>query len=205
MAAAPRRLAASAAGEGLRTTGDSYLHKILNARVYDICENDMPLQPAPVLSAQSGNEILFKREDLQPVFSFKIRGAYNKIASLTQEQLAKGIVACSAGNHAQGVALSAQKVGVDNIIVMPVDTPSIKVDSVRNKFGGTVKLHGTTYDEAQAEAKRLVEVEGRTLIHPFDDPLVIAGQGTIGMEILRQCSVSHPPHYSAHLYPSYGM
>ena len=153
----------------------------------------MPLQPAPVLSAQSGNEILFKREDLQPVFSFKIRGAYNKIASLTQEQLAKGIVACSAGNHAQGVALSAQKVGVDNIIVMPVDTPSIKVDSVRNKFGGTVKLHGANYDEAQAEAKRLVEVEGRTLIHPFDDPLVIAGQGTIGMEILRQCSV-RPPH-----------
>jgi threonine dehydratase len=180
----PRRHASS--GMHIRRSSDGYLHKILNARVYDVSE-ETPLQHAPVLSSKYRNTIYFKREDLQPVFSFKIRGAYNKIASLTPEQLSKGIVACSAGNHAQGVALSATKVGVDNIIVMPTGTPAIKVDSVR-KWGGTVLLHGANYDEAQTEALRLVEVEERTLIHPFDDPLVIAGQGTIGMEILRQMS-----------------
>lgn len=186
--AAHRGLAARHASTGMhiRRSSDGYLNKILNARVYDV-SNETPLQEAGVLSSKYRNKIYFKREDLQPVFSFKIRGAYNKIASLTPEQLSKGIVACSAGNHAQGVALSATKIGVDNIIVMPFDTPSIKVDAVR-KWGGTVLLHGTNYDEAQSEAMRLVEVEGRTLIHPFDDPLVIAGQGTIGMEILRQMS-----------------
>jgi len=131
------------------------------------------------------NSVYLKREDLQPVFSFKIRGAYNKIAQLSREQLKAGIVACSAGNHAQGVAMSANMLGVDAIIVMPEGTPSIKVDAVR-KLKGNVKLHGTSYDEAAAEAHRLVEQEGRTLIHPFDDPLVIAGQGTIAMEVLKQ-------------------
>ena len=164
---------------------DSYLNKILNSRVYDVAK-ETELQYAPVLS-QSGNEVYFKREDQQPVFSFKIRGAYNKIASLTEEELKNGIIACSAGNHAQGVALSAAKLQVDNVIIMPKGTPNIKVDAVK-KFGGNVVLHGDNYDEAEAEAMRLVEAEGRTLIHPFDDPDVIAGQGTVGMEILRQCS-----------------
>lgn len=157
---------------------------ILNARVYDVSV-ETPLQHAPYISAAIGNRVLIKREDVQPVFSFKIRGAYNKIASLSQEQLRSGIVACSAGNHAQGVAFSARRLGVDAVIVMPTATPSIKVDAVR-KLGGNVKLVGATYDEAQVEAMRYVEEEGRTLIHPFDDPHVIAGQGTIGMEVLKQ-------------------
>ena len=166
---------------------NNYLGKILNARVYEIAM-ETPLQPAPILSGRLGNNILIKREDLQPVFSFKIRGAYNKIAKLPREKLDRGIVACSAGNHAQGVALSASHLGVDAVIVMPIATPRIKVDAVR-KFGGdtaSVVLHGENYDEAQAEAMRLVESEGRTLIHPFDDPEVIAGQGTIAVEILKQ-------------------
>jgi len=129
--------------------------------------------------------VMIKREDLQPVFSFKIRGAYNKVAQLSREQMQAGIVACSAGNHAQGVAYSAIKLGIDAVIVMPLNTPSIKVDAVR-KLGGKVVMHGSTYDDAQAEAMRLVAEEGRTLIHPFDDPEVIAGQGTIGAEILKQ-------------------
>ena len=179
-------------GNNLRGLGhNNYLGKILNARVYEVA-NETPLQPAPRLSAHLQNTVLIKREDLQPVFSFKIRGAYNKIAHLSREQLKAGVVACSAGNHAQGVALSASHVGTDAVIVMPSGTPSIKVDAVR-KFGGTVRLHGTSYDEAQAEAMRLVEVEGRTLIHPFDDPLVIAGQGTIGAEILKQ-TTGQPLH-----------
>ena len=175
----------SAWGSNLRGLGhNNYLGKILNARVYDITA-ETPLTPAPLLSSRLANSVLIKREDLHPVFSFKIRGAYNKIAQLSREQLAAGVVACSAGNHAQGVALSATHLGTDAVIVMPTGTPSIKVEAVR-KFRGTVKLHGASYDEAQAEAMRLVETEGRTLIHPFDDPDVIAGQGTIGAEILRQ-------------------
>ena len=177
--------AAASWGNNQRGLGhNNYLGKILNARVYDVA-NETPLQPAPLLSAQLGNNVLLKREDLQPVFSFKIRGAYNKIAQLSREQLAAGVVACSAGNHAQGVAMSAMHLGIDAVIVMPKGTPSIKVEGVK-KFKGNVVLHGDNYDEAQAEAMRLVEVEGRTLIHPFDDPLVIAGQGTIGAEILKQ-------------------
>ena len=172
-------------GGNLRGLGhNNYLGKILNARVYEVAV-ETPLQPAPTLSAKLGNTVLLKREDLQPVFSFKIRGAHNKIASLSREQVARGIVACSAGNHAQGVSLSASTLGIDAVIVMPTATPAIKVDGVR-KFGGTVVLHGNNYDEAQAEAMRRVESEGRTLIHPFDDPLVIAGQGTIGLEVLKQ-------------------
>ena len=172
-------------GSHLRGLGhNNYLGKILNARVYETAR-ETPLQHAPSLSSQLSNRILLKREDMQPVFSFKIRGAYNKIAQLSPEQLRAGVVACSAGNHAQGVALSATALNTDAVIVMPSGTPSIKVEAVR-KLDGNVKLHGNTYDEAQAEAMRLVETEGRTLIHPFDDPLVIAGQGTIGMEILKQ-------------------
>ena len=162
----------------------NYLQSILQARVYEVCA-ETPLQPAPTLSTRLGCEVLLKREDMQQVFSFKIRGAYNKIASLPAEAQESGIVACSAGNHAQGVALSAIKLGIDAKIIMPQATPAIKVDAVV-KLGGQVVLHGKTYDEAAAEAKRLVEEEGRTMVHPFDDPLVIAGQGTIGMEILKQ-------------------
>ena len=139
------------------------------------------------------NTIYLKREDTQPVFSFKIRGAYNKMAHLSQEQLRHGVVACSAGNHAQGVALSARMLGCHATIVMPLATPSIKVNSVRIHGGDAVeiRLFGNTYDEAAAEAKRLVDEENMTMIHPFNDPYVIAGQGTIGMEILKDC-VSKP-------------
>jgi threonine dehydratase len=160
------------------------LQEVLSARVYDVCK-ETELQDAPILSTRIENEVLLKREDTQPVFSFKLRGAYNKIASLPKSALENGIVACSAGNHAQGVAYSAVKLGIDAKIIMPTPTPAIKVDAVR-KLGGNVVLHGSTFDEAQDESNRLVEVEGRTLVHPFDDPLVIAGQGTIGMEILKQ-------------------
>jgi len=138
----------------------------------------------------TGNKVYLKREDLQPVFSFKLRGAYNRIALLTDEESVNGIVCCSAGNHAQGVAFAAAVFGISAKIVMPVPTPRIKVDGVR-EFGGEfahVLLHGDTYDEAAAEAHRLVREEGRTLIHPFDDPATIAGQGTIGLEIVKQMS-----------------
>ena len=139
------------------------------------------------------NKVLLKREDTQPVFSFKIRGAYNKMAHLSREELDRGVVACSAGNHAQGVALSAKELGCHAVIVMPLATPSIKINSVRQHGGPTVevRLFGNTYDEAASEAMRLQKEEGMSMIHPFDDPYVIAGQGTIGMEILRQC-VSSP-------------
>jgi threonine dehydratase len=139
------------------------------------------------------NTVLLKREDTQPVFSFKIRGAYNKMAHLSSEELNNGVVACSAGNHAQGVALSARMLGCRAVIVMPLATPAIKVNSVRVHGGPTVevRLFGNNYDEAAAEAKRLENEEGMTMIHPFDDPYVIAGQGTIGLEILKAC-VSRP-------------
>jgi len=176
-------------GGNLRGLGhNNYLGKILNARVYEVAR-ETPLQLATALSAITGNQVFIKREDMQPVFSFKIRGAYNKIAQLSREQLRNGIVACSAGNHAQGVAFSGVKLGVDAVIVMPLTTPAIKVDAVR-KLGGQVVMHGMSYDEAQEEALRRVVEEGRTLIHPFDDPLVIAGQGTIGMEVLKQTTGS---------------
>jgi len=162
---------------------NEYLQRILTARVYDVAL-DTPLQPAHTMSSRTNHEILFKREDLQPVFSFKIRGAYNCLANLSETQQKAGVVACSAGNHAQGVALSAARLGLDATIIMPTGTPSIKVDAVRD-HGGNVVLHGNTFDDAQDEALRLVQTEGRTLIHPFDDPYVIAGQGTIAMEILK--------------------
>ena len=162
----------------------NYLERVENARVYDVAV-ESPLELARNLSARLDNHVWLKREDLQPVFSFKLRGAYNKISSLNEEQLASGVICSSAGNHAQGVALAAQRRGVRAVIVMPVTTPSIKVDAV-TALGGEVVLHGDTYDDAYAHAMRLASAEGLEFIHPFDDPDVIAGQGTIGAEILRQ-------------------
>jgi len=161
-----------------------YLEKILNAQVYDVAV-ETPLDHAPNLSARIGNTILFKREDMQPVFSFKLRGAYNKIVKLSPEKLKRGVICASAGNHAQGVALSAAKVGCRAVIVMPTTTPDIKIQAVRNR-GGEVVLAGESYDEAYAHALELEKTEKLTFVHPFDDPEVIAGQGTIAMEILRQ-------------------
>ncbi|WP_018412054.1 threonine ammonia-lyase, biosynthetic [Methyloversatilis thermotolerans] len=161
-----------------------YLEKILNAQVYDVAL-ETPLDAAPNLSRRIGNTILFKREDMQPVFSFKLRGAYNKIAQLSTEARARGVICASAGNHAQGVALSAAKLGCRAVIVMPTTTPRIKVDAVASR-GGEVVLAGESYDEAHAHARKLEAEQGLTFVHPFDDPDVIAGQGTIGVEILRQ-------------------
>lgn len=161
-----------------------YLVQILNARVYDVAQ-ETPLDYAPNLSARLDNQIFLKREDMQSVFSFKLRGAYNKMAQLPPALLAKGVVAASAGNHAQGVALAAQKLGSKAIIVMPITTPLVKVNAVKAR-GGEVILHGDTYDDACAFARQIEANQGLTFIHPFDDPYVIAGQGTIGMEILRQ-------------------
>lgn len=161
-----------------------YLRKILSARVYDVAI-ESPLELAPAISRRTGNHILLKREDKQPVFSFKLRGAYNKMAHLKPEQLARGVICASAGNHAQGVALGAQKLGTTAIIVMPVTTPRIKVSAVAVR-GAKVILHGDSYHEAALHAKALAKKRGLTFVHPYDDPLVIAGQGTIGMEILRQ-------------------
>jgi threonine dehydratase len=164
----------------------TYLQRILRARVYDVAI-ESPLDPAPNLSARLHNRVLLKREDLQPVFSFKLRGAYNKMVGLTAAELERGVIAASAGNHAQGVALAAQKLGCRAVIVMPVTTPEMKVRAVAAR-GADVVLHGDNYDTACAEATRLAHERGLSLIHPFDDPDVIAGQGTIGLEILRQCS-----------------
>ncbi len=161
-----------------------YLRMILNARVYDVAV-ETPLDDAPALSRRLGNDVLLKREDMQEVFSFKIRGAYNKMAHLDPEDRHRGVIACSSGNHAQGVALAANRLGCDAVIVMPSTAPSVKVDAVRQR-GAEVVLHGESYDEAFHHALELQEQRGLTLVHPFDDPHVIAGQGTIGMEILRQ-------------------
>ncbi len=161
-----------------------YLVQILTARVYDVAQ-ETPLELAPNLSARLNNRLLLKREDMQPVFSFKLRGAYNKMVNLPPEKLAQGVIAASAGNHAQGVALGAQQLNTQAIIVMPVTTPQVKVNAVKAR-GAMVLLHGDTYDDAYAYARQLEVEKGLTFIHPFDDPYVIAGQGTIGMEILRQ-------------------
>ena len=163
---------------------DDYLQRILRARVYDVAR-ETPLDVASNLSRRLTNTIRLKREDLQPVFSFKLRGAYNRMAQLSQEELSRGVIASSAGNHAQGVALSASHLHCRAVIVMPITTPSVKVEAVK-QLGGEVVLHGETYDEAYAEARRRSENEHLCFIHPFDDPDVIAGQGTVGMEILRQ-------------------
>ena len=162
----------------------AYIKRILNARVYDVAR-ETPLDVAPLLSARLGNPVFLKREDLQPVFSFKCRGAYNKMSRLGAEARRAGVVAASAGNHAQGVALAAQTLGIKAKIVMPVTTPAIKVDAVRAR-GATVVLHGDSFDEAALRAQVLVKQEGMTFIHPFDDPDVIAGQATVAMELVRQ-------------------
>jgi threonine dehydratase len=161
-----------------------YLKKILTSRVYDVAI-ESPLELAPGLSRRTGNTILLKREDMQSVFSFKLRGAYNKMAHLTPAALKRGVICASAGNHAQGVALSAQKLGCEATIVMPATTPQIKVQAVKNR-GGKVVLFGDSYDEASAHARKLEKQQKLTFVHPYDDPDVIAGQGTTGMEILRQ-------------------
>lgn len=163
-----------------------YLQRILTSRVYDVAI-ETPLQPAPRLSARFGNAIFFKREDLQPIFSFKLRGAYNRMALLSAEERARGVITASAGNHAQGVAFSGQRLGVRAVIVMPLTTPEIKVSACRAR-GAEVVLYGDSYSDAEAHAYRLQANLGLTFIHPYDDPLVIAGQGTIGLEISQQMS-----------------
>src|SRR5258705_2613730 len=161
-----------------------YLQKILTARVYDVAI-ESPLDLAPSLSRRLGNRILWKREDQQAVFSFKLRGAYNKMAQLSPGERARGVVAASAGNHAQGVALAAQRLGCAATIVMPVTTPHIKIAAVEAR-GATVVLHGDSYSDAHVRALLLQKRSRATFVHPYDDPDVIAGQGTSGMEILRQ-------------------
>jgi threonine dehydratase len=167
-----------------KLTPADYLKKILTARVYDVA-HESALDPATILSKKLKNQVLLKREDQQPVFSFKLRGAFNKMVQLSPEQLKKGVVCASAGNHAQGVALGAKKLGTRAVIVMPVTTPGLKIDAVK-ALGGEVQLHGDSYSDAYAYAVKLGAKQGLTFIHPFDDPEVIAGQGTIAMEMLRQ-------------------
>lgn len=161
-----------------------YLRRILTARVYDVAE-ETSLEEAKRLSKRIGNKVLLKREDTQPVFSFKLRGAFNKMIHLTAEERARGVICASAGNHAQGVALAAKRLGCRAVIVMPVTAPNLKVEAVRN-LGGEVVLVGDSFSDAAAHAVKMQQEEGLTFVHPFDDPFVIAGQGTIGMEILRQ-------------------
>jgi threonine dehydratase len=163
---------------------EHYVKKILNSRVYDVAV-ETPLHAARQLSQRLGNNVLLKREDLQPVYSFKIRGAYNKLAQLSPEELARGVVTASAGNHAQGLALAAKTLNVAATIVMPKTTPEIKVEGVRSR-GGKVVLHGDSFPEALAYSLKLVEEHGYVYVHPYDDPDTIAGQGTVAMEILRQ-------------------
>ncbi len=162
----------------------NYLEKILRARVYDVAR-ETPLEFIPRLSARLNTNIWLKREDMQSVFSFKLRGAYNKIYNLSEKQKQKGVIAASAGNHAQGVALAGKRLGVPALIVMPTTTPPIKVQTVRN-LGARIILHGDSYDDAYTHARSLVKEKGMVFVHPFDDPDVIAGQGTVAMEVLRQ-------------------
>ena len=166
-----------------------YLKKILTARVYDVA-TETALEPARQLSKRLHNTVLLKREDQQPVRSFKLRGAYNKMAQLSAEQLSKGVICASAGNHAQGVALSASRLGARAVIVMPTTTPQLKVDAVRG-LGGEVVLYGDSYSDAYTHSLSLQKKQGLTFVHPFDDPDVIAGQGTIAMEMLRQVQSLH--------------
>ena len=174
---------------------EHYVKKTLLAPVYDVAI-ETPLQPARALSERLGCQVLLKREDLQPVFSFKIRGAYTKLASLSASEKARGVITASAGNHAQGLSLAARELGVRAIIVMPRTTPELKVIGVQSR-GGEVVLHGDAFPEALAEALRLVEEQGYTFVPPYDDPDVIAGQGTVAMEILRQ----HPGRLDAIFVP----
>lgn len=173
-----------ASTQSLPKTGAEYLRQILRAPVYDVAQLT-PLQMMPRLTERLGNQIQLKREDRQPVHSFKLRGAYNMVANLTDEQKKAGVVTASAGNHAQGIAYSGRKLGIRAIIVMPKTTPDIKVSAVR-AFGGEVILHGNSFDEAKSKAEALSVDKGLTYVPPFDHPLVIAGQGTIGMEMIQQ-------------------
>lgn len=168
-----------------------YLEKILTTSVYDVAR-ETPLDPMPTLSQRLGVTAWLKREDLQPVFSFKLRGAYNRISQLSAEERERGVIAASAGNHAQGVALAASRLGIRSTIVMPVTTPRIKVEAVR-RLGGRALLHGDSFDAAAEHAEMLRDKHGYAFIHPFDDPAVIAGQGTVAMELLRQ----HPGRLDA--------
>jgi len=168
------------------TMHNNYLEKILTAQVYDVAI-ESPLELAPLLSRRLDNRLLLKREDMQAVFSFKLRGAYNKMAHMGHEERERGVIAASAGNHAQGVALAAHRLGCTTVIVMPVTTPRIKIDAVQ-RLGARVILQGDSYDEAQAHAEHVATQQSLTFVHPYDDPEVIAGQGTVGMEILRQCN-----------------
>jgi threonine dehydratase len=174
---------------------DRYLEMILTAKVYDVAI-ESPLELASAISRRTGNHILLKREDKQPVFSFKLRGAYNKMAHLAPGKLARGVICASAGNHAQGVALAAQRLNARATVVMPVTTPRIKVTAVSSR-GAKVELHGDSYHEAYLHARALARTHKLTFVHPYDDPLVIAGQGTIGLEILRQ----HPRPIDAIFVP----
>ncbi|MGE0624940.1 MAG: threonine ammonia-lyase, biosynthetic [Pseudomonadales bacterium] len=174
---------------------EKYVKKILSSRVYDVAD-ETPLQRARLLSRRLGSEVMLKREDLQPVFSFKIRGAYNKMALLSDEEKAVGVITASAGNHAQGVALAARELGIRALIVMGRNTPEIKINAVRD-LGAKVVLHGDNYDEAAAHARELVAEAGYVYVHPFDDPDVIAGQGTVGVEIMNQ----HPGRPDAIFIP----
>lgn len=178
--AKPRRVKARDDELGLA----GYLQKILTARVYDVAI-ESPLELAKSLSKRVGNQVWLKREDTQPVFSFKLRGAYNKMSGLNAAQLKRGVICASAGNHAQGVALGAHRLGCKALIVMPVTTPKLKIDAVR-ALGGDVVLHGESYSDAYVHALELERQRSLTFVHPFDDPDVIAGQGTIAVEILRQ-------------------
>ncbi len=178
-----------------RECTEGYLERILNARVYDVAI-ETPLEPATGLSYRLNNKVLLKREDEQEVFSFKLRGAYNKMAQLSETELKRGVIAASAGNHAQGVALAAQKLGCKATIVMPLTTPQIKIDAVQRR-GAKVVLYGDSYSDASVRALDLQSKKGMTFIHPYDDPEVIAGQGTVGMEILRQ----HPKSIHALFVP----
>jgi threonine dehydratase len=177
-------MASLPAGRHLSPVLESYVKKILASRVYDVAI-ESPLHDAPQLSRRLGNRVLLKREDLQPVFSFKLRGSYNKMVQLDADARARGVIAASAGNHAQGVALAAGKLGIKAFIVMGHNAPEIKVNAVRN-LGARVILHGDTFDEAYVHARELEVRHGYTFVHPYDDPDVIAGQGTVGMEILNQ-------------------
>ncbi len=170
------------------TSIESYIKKILQAAIYDVVE-ETPIDSAKWLSRRLNNQVLLKREDLQSVFSFKIRGAYNKLKTLKPDELEKGVIAASAGNHAQGVALAASRMGIKAVIVMPTTTPEIKVNSVKS-FGAEVVLFGDTFDVASTHARALQAQHGYHFVHPYDDADVIAGQGTIGMEILRQHSTA---------------
>jgi threonine dehydratase len=182
-AAAPQTAARELRPQGKRIAA-AYLQRILTARVYDVAR-ETGLDAARSLSRRIGNQVLLKREDQQPVFSFKLRGAYNKMARLDAESLKRGVICASAGNHAQGVALAARRLGTTAVVVMPVTTPRLKVDAVQ-ALGGDVVLHGDSYTDAYTHALSLRTERGLSFVHPFDDPDVIAGQGTVAMEILRQ-------------------